>query len=443
MSRAFHRNLVLIAASVSLAAACSAGSGGRTFTGGAGIGGETGDGGHGGGATTTGQGAGGSGFTITTNTGGGTPGNTCDHSPDQDGDNDGWTGAQGDCNDCDPNVNPGAVEVIATAGPDGGVPEPADEDCDGTIDNVEGPCDTSLAVDSMDPYDAAKAVELCKQTTAADKTWGVISARWALPDGTPAPANTNFHLGHGMLSGMGPNVNVQAGARMLGLSSGSARQPTDPGYNDVSGFDKGYGSGQPTGFPKESPSCSSGVTTGPAYDGAAVELQVRVPTNATGFKFDFNFFTYEWPGYVCSQYNDFFVAHLMPFPAGQSDGNISFDKQGNPVSVNNAFVDVCGCDFSGGPPCLAGGKTFPCSLGATGLLGTGFGQDTAFGQDHGSTGWLVTQAPATGGSTITLRWTVYDAGDGVLDSTTLIDNFTWIANGGTVAVGTDPIGQPK
>ena len=54
---------------------------------------------------------------------------------------------------------------------------------------------------------------------------------------------------------------------------------------------------------------------------------------------------------MCSQYNDFFVSLLNPIPTGQMDGNISFDKQGNPVSVNNAFVEVCGCD--GGPPCNA------------------------------------------------------------------------------------------
>src|SRR6478609_2020448 len=35
-----------------------------------------------------------------TTTGGG---NTCNSPPDMDMDGDGWTGAQGDCNDCDPN----------------------------------------------------------------------------------------------------------------------------------------------------------------------------------------------------------------------------------------------------------------------------------------------------------------------------------------------------
>ena len=35
------------------------------------------------------------------------------------------------------------------------------------------------------------------------------------------------------------------------------------------------------------------------------------------------------------------------------------------------------------------------------------------------------------------------SGDGVLDTTTLVDNFQWIASSGTVTVGTTPIEQPK
>jgi hypothetical protein len=179
--------------------------------------------------------------------------------------------------------------------------------------------------------------------------------------------------------------------------------------------------------------------TGEPHDAAGVELVVRAPSNAHGFSFNFNFYTYEWPSYICSQFNDFFVALLSPIPAGQTDGNISFDSQGNPVSVNNAFVEVCGCASKGGPPCVAGGKTFSCSLGNMGLVGTGF-QDQV--QDHGSTGWLFTKAPVNPGEEITMRWAVYDSGDGILDSSTLIDNWQWIAEPGT-QVGTGAVPTPK
>ncbi len=364
-----------------------------------------------------------------------------------DMDGDGWTPAQGDCDDCDPNVNPGAIDVLHQG--DGGTPVWGDEDCSGTAGDVPPPCDTGLAVNDPSAINAAKAIELCKILTDPKK-WGLKSAKWVLPDGSPPSAavvdpfggpppgftiQQAYDLGHGILPAFGTNVKVQAGQRMLGLSSGSARQPSDPDYQDVGGFDKGYTCNSPVGFPKESPACP-GVTTGQPHDGAGLEVDMVAPTNAKGFSFSFNFFTYEWPDYICSEFNDFFVALLMPFPAGQTDGNISFDSQGNPVSVNNAFLTVCG------PPGNYGGKNFTCALGDTKLIGTGFGQDTA-GSDHGSTYWLETKAPVTAHQAITLRWGVYDSGDGVLDTTTLIDDFQWIANAGTITVGTTPVQQPK
>jgi hypothetical protein len=217
-----------------------------------------------------------------------------------------------------------------------------------------------------------------------------------------------------------------------------ARQPTDPGFKKLQGFNKDIQSGQPFGFPKESPACP-GTVTGEPHDGAALELELRAPTNAHGIAFEFDFFTYEWPGFVCSTYNDFFVAMLDPVPKGLVDGNISFDKNGDPVSVNNAFLEVCGC-FSG-PPCSAGGKQFSCPLGDAGLVGTGFGKDSAF-SDHASSGWLETQAPVEPSSEITLQFAVSDSGDGVLDTSVLVDNFRWIAEPGTT-VGTNTVPNPK
>jgi hypothetical protein len=345
-------------------------------------------------------------------------------------------------------VNPGAVDVGAEPDGDGGMTMPTDSDCDGKI-TLYDPCDDGLDLASMNAMDAAKAVELCTvQDPKNPKKWGVRTAKWVLPDGAPlatldpiyVPA---YHLGHGILPAFGPNVKVQAGKRMLGLSSGTARQPTDSDYKDVGGYIKGYECGSPEGFPKESPACP-GVTTGACMDAAALEVVIHTPSNALGFKFDFDFLTFEWPNYICSTFNDFFVANLSPIPKGQTDGNISFDSVGNPVSVNNAFLSVCGCDK--GPPCTAGGKNFSCALGTAGLQGTGF--DMASSKDdsktkiHGSTYWLVSKAPVTPSSDITIRWSVYDSSDGLLDSTTLIDNWQWIATPGTT-VATDPVPVPK
>lgn len=422
----FH---VAIVAGIIGAAACSAGNG-SVFGEGDSTARPTGAGGS---SATGGMGGG---WNLTVGTG---SGSTCNAGPTEDLDGDGFTIDAGDCNDCDANVNPNAVEVVVdpNAGGSGPMPPPTDENCDMSTDEPPMPCDASLLVDSSDPNDAARAVGLCKFASGPND-WGVQSAQWVSVDGTPAPPSANFSLGHGILTAFGANVNVQEGAKMLAVSSGSARQPSDPGYQDVSGFDKQYTSSHPFGFPKESPSCP-GVTTGIPHDGTAVEITIKTPSNAHGFRFNFDFYTYEWPGWVCSTYNDFFVAILDPIPMGQTDGNISFDQLNNPVSVNNAFLEVCGC--TNGPPCMAGGKTFSCALGATELLATGFGYDTAF-QDHGATSWLQTQAPVDPNVVIKIRWGTYDSGDGVLDSTTLVDNFEWLADPGTT-VGTEPVPDPK
>lgn len=211
---------------------------------------------------------------------------------------------------------------------------------------------------------------------------------------------------------------------MFSVSSGTARQPSDPGYSSPGGFNKGYSSGNPPGFPLESPACK-GVKTGSPQDAVALRLTLKVPTNAKSFSFKFRFFTYEYPAYICSEYNDFFAVLMNPPPAdvNPTNKNITFDSQKNPVSVNNAFLEVCS-------PGSHGGKSFSCPYGTGDLNGTGF-------EGHGGTAWLQTQAEVTPGSTITLTFGAYDSGDHILDSTGIIDDFVWSAEpakGGTSTV---------
>jgi len=368
------------------------------------------------------------------NAGGFTPagsgGGSCMSTPEDDFDEDGFTEADGDCNDCDPFVNPNAVEVIAEPDEDGGVPQAADEDCDGDTDELAEPCDSGIALDEMDPLTAAKAIGLCAF---------VDEARWVLADGSPPPVDptqlANFHLGHGVLDHLGPNNPTQEGARMLMLSSGTARREEQPGFFHRN-FEKGYTSNPPAGFPKESPSCGPSVTTGPPTDATGLEVEITAPSNALGLSFDFNFFTYEWPKFICTTFNDFFVAIMEPFPNNQPDGNISFDSGGNPISVNNAFLDVCGCP--GGPPCAVPPsnpvKTFDCAFGTTGVMGTDWDVDdgSPVGWTNGSTGWLRTTAPAEPGKPIKLRFVVYDSQDHKVDSAVLLDNWQWSGTPGTV-----------
>jgi hypothetical protein len=184
----------------------SVNTGGAGGIGGTATGGS--DGGSAGDATTTSATT----STTTTSTGGG-----CDPSnPNGDQDGDGYTPNSGDCNDCDPDTNPNAIEVMG-----GG-----DEDCSGMTNDVLVPCDDALALDSQSAYDAAHAMDICK-VSMGDKDWGISAVAWSMPDGAPIPAGMEmqFHLGHGNLAAFGPQVPPRAGKKLLALSGGT-RRPT-------------------------------------------------------------------------------------------------------------------------------------------------------------------------------------------------------------------------
>ena len=53
------------------------------------------------------------------------------------------------------------------------------------------------------------------------------------------------------------------------------------------------------------PEPNGGLT---AHDPVMLELKVRAPTNAKSFSYRFNFFSAEYPEFLCQDFNDFFVA---------------------------------------------------------------------------------------------------------------------------------------
>jgi hypothetical protein len=317
-------------------------------------------------------------------------------------------------------VNPSAIEVIVTD-PDpmtGMVPPPADEDCDGTVDNPPPPCDDNIAIDDPNGMDGAKAIDLCK-VASGQKDWGVITSKYVRANGAQASASPKF----GILPKFGVNQ-PRAGKRMLGISSGYARDASQPDTCNTYLCETGeVGTPPSTAYPQDAPGCNEASDI---YDDIGLEVQVRAPKNATGYAFDFRFFSFEYPEYVCTMWNDEFIAYVQPPPMGALDGNISFDANHAPVSVNVAFFTVC-------DP----GAGHPCPDGPGDMNGTGF--NTL--DDAGGTAWLQTQAPVQGGATFTIRFAIWDTGDEDWDSTALIDNFRWIANGGTVVVGTNPVPQ--
>jgi len=384
---------------------------------------------------------------------GGSGGSTCNVTdPNTDMDKDGWSPNAGDCNDCDPNVNPGAIDVLHQN--DGGTPTWGDEDCSGVPGDNAMPCDTGLTLADVNAADGAKAIELCAQATTTNRKYGVISAAYVRADGS-AFASPGLQVG--IQSAFGANVHVQGGQNMLALSSGYARSVGQAGACNGISCEINATATAPTGFPEDDPACPP---TTVIADDVALELQVRVPTNATGYSFNFKFYSFEYPDWVCDTkgYNDQFIALVTPappgayVPSGSTGGNISFDSNNHPVSVNIGYFDVCDpttptrfashCKATTGATCPPLPSPY-CPLGVGELQGTGFDVwQTKVGPD-GATRWLQTQAPATPGSIITIRFAIWDAGNGEFDSTVLIDNFQWVATGGTIAVGTAPVPVPK
>jgi len=220
----------------------------------------------------------------------------------------------------------------------------------------------------------------------------------------------------------------------LALSTGSARAEQQPDYDrGCDALDDGDcdpdcdedGALPPAGYPKPSSSCEfSASGDGLAYDQAALELKLRVPSNANGFAFDSMFYTHEFPDYICLDYNDFFAVFKEPRDGASADSNILFDVNHDPIGVDSALFAVCDPDA----PTL---KPFACAQGTALLKGTGFGpHEQRCGLSDGSsgggaTGWLKTTAPVEPGSVITLRFAIWDTGDPFLDSTALLDHFSW------------------
>jgi hypothetical protein len=319
-----------------------------------------------------------------------------------------------------------------------------DDDGDGQIDNAPA-CDANLPQGGT-AMQLAQAMGLCQQ--ASNGKWGVVSAK--LTQGYGSSAVPDAHQ-TSILTSFGSALTPREGQSFSVLSSGYA-QPTDacpaaqrPTYSKVAtSFKYGCamtGQGQaPSGFPKSATGCPS--QNGEAVnDVADLQLVIKVPNNANGFSFDFDFGSGEWPDYVCSPFNDAFIAYLKSaaFNSGNPD-NISFDSKNNPVSVNNGFFSQCG-PSSAATGCATGATpgTATCTGGTGDLAGTGFldlsdPSACATGETGGGmTGWLTTQAPAQPGETLTIDLIIWDTGDQYYDSSVILDNWQWKPDPTTVS----------
>jgi Putative metal-binding motif len=375
---------------------------------------------------------------------------------DQDADGDGITTCGGDC--CDSTecsapklVNPGAFDAPGNN---------FDDDCDGTIDNGAAACDSALVSDTTSAVDFAKAIELCEQTTMADKKWGVISAQLTLANGSGVPA-VQAHAVRPKFGATTP----RAGQRLALLSTGAAAGKTDtrPAYQDVQHTPALGGNGTQSAFPADflaangntlpnAPGCPApGGSI--ANDPIMLTLTIRVPTNARSFTLDTSFFSSEFPEYTCSPFNDFFVVLLdsayAGSPANPSDKNLAFytppgGTQRYPVGVNLAANNTglfTQCK-NGHISCrqVPLGPTVSTCTSTADLAGTGFDTPDPGWCDDGSlqgggTGWLRTSGNVNPGEIIKLRIAIWDTSDHLLDSIAAIDAFQWsveLAQPGTI-----------
>ncbi len=394
-----------------------------------------------------------------------------------DCDGDGWLVADEDCCDkpglCGSQpelVNPGALEVVGNG---------IDDNCNGKTDLFDAEdtvaCDAGLSSSSQNAVEYAKALGICRQTEEQplqlkDKTWGLIEAKILRADGSPLEDFNAISIRSGFGSIMPPTTEGQS---VMVLSSGIASDAvqTMPGPNGgaPAGFNVSTSQmpssnvelslvGQPhsvhdwfaapnlplkqaNGLP-DSPGCNASNTS-TANDSVMLYLRMRAPTNAKAFSFNSYFFSAEYPEFVCTSFNDQFIA-LVDTPNGTPqpianpvDKNLLTYTQGGqqwPIGINIAkgtsLFAVCDSQQQS-PNCWDPDvSNISCSLGSTQLTGTGFEAGGGFDgcTIGGGTFWLTTAGNVIPGDLVELRIAIWDVGDTAYDSLAVIDGFQWLTN---------------
>ena len=140
-------------------------------------------------------------------------------------------------------------------------------------------------------------------------------------------------------------------------------------------------------------------------DMAQLTLVLQPPAGATCLAFDFAFYSEEFPEFVGSVFNDFFLAELSAstFTIGAdfkvtAPNNFAFDSIGSLITINTVF---------GVAP-----HTLTTYDGATPILRA------------------VTPVAQFNGGPVTVVLTVSDLGDPFFDSAVFLDNFAWLFEDG-------------
>jgi len=398
--------------------------------------------------------------------------------PAADNDNDGFAIKDGDCDDFDALINPGAVElegIYCTSGADcpsgqcldgycrcaavGGCasgkacskdehcsfggetcvggkctshfkclpPQPGmpssgvkvcrddqDNDCDGQTDELPTSCDTPGQLTASNPHHFARAAGLCGGRAC--------SASAPCPAGqTCRDGACRWVVSAAFSSAADPKSRAIAGSFAQGGSftprEGKSLAVLSSGLADYAPKKTCPQPG--TAFTNEHADPNPGAKDNKAYDYTELSLQLKVPTNARSLELHFAFFTSEYPEL---QYLDTFWVKLE---TSTYSGNAVFDQQGTPMHVNNTLVSICDPDPS--KPQTAQKCTAPASQ----LNGTGFGTDCGNAgpgkqvANGGGTGWVRTVVPVPPGELISLTFAIYDKGDHLYDTSVVIDQLRW------------------
>ena len=259
-----------------------------------------------------------------------------------------------------------------------------DNNCNGQTDEVAATvCDANILTSG--DADFATAIDLCS---------GVVSSTFTtLSDAKARSIQPKF----------GPKNLPQLGNRLVALSTGVALPEDATAFvAPQSGTDWGKSSAYPAGS-----SCKTPGTE--AHDLVEWKLVLTVPASAHSLDFDFFYLSSEYPEYLASQFSD----HLLVLLDSKSmKGNVLFDDTGDCFTATAGLFKVCK----------------GCPLGDALLAGTGYEQpdsSTTGGEIGGGTGWMTVGAPVTPGETITVRFLLFDEGDGIYDTTVLLDRFRW------------------
>lgn len=319
---------------------------------------------------------------------------------------------------------------------------------------VGGGCDTGLDIDSTDALDAVRAIGLCPEALGGQV---VLDSAYTLPDGSGQPKS---RYQWALVEHMGPTRPLE-GERMLLLSTGIARDEADglPADCTLDLFDpdvagQAASASPPTGFPKHAqrPDYCLPYTPNDSeflLNSAALSLQLRVPQGAVGLRFAANYYTMGFPGGICAGVDASFVALVDPAPPGAIDGNIAYDATGNAIGLGYEMLRVCDPGTYAETYALGGPSSEPHTIecgrgGLDQLQGTGYDYFCAHSGDSlstdfqspqpdgrmagSSTGWLKITAPVTAGTTVSMRFAVWQSINAPFSdrASVLLDDFRWL-----------------